>query len=182
MAKGRREERKELWPPSSPVLAPLAQAPWGCQGWRVPGGWAAMPEHGVVGKAPSAPGFRIRLQRQKRSPSHSTAASCQPRGLSLPTPGAGAGSPPLSPLWGRLSWGQLQAQSSPGLQALSCPQAQDPTASVPGKGVLTLSRVFLLPPPLTSPSPAHPDGGPRSPFIISSMVRSSCFSSGDLFP
>ena len=50
MAKGRREERKELWPPSSPALAPLAQPPWGCQGWRVPGGWAAMPEHGLWGK------------------------------------------------------------------------------------------------------------------------------------
>lgn len=30
--------------------------------------------------------------------------------------------------------------------------------------VLTLSRVFLLAPPLPSPSPAPPDGSPRSPF------------------
>lgn len=158
MAKGRREERRELWPPSGPALAPLAQPPWGCQGWRAPGGWAATPEHGDVGKAPSAPGFRIRLQRQKRSPSHSTAASCQPRGLSLPAPGAGAGSPPLSPLWGRLSWGQLQEQPRP--SGTIMPPSTGPHCQRAGQRGPDTEQGVLAGPPAHQPQPCSPRRGP----------------------
>ena len=176
MAKGKREERKKLCPLSSPVPAPLAQSSCTCQGWRVPGRQAVMLEGSAAWKAMSAPGLGTRLQTGWKGPRPvpPPLSSARPAASCCPYPGAGAGSPLLSPVLGEAVLGPAPSPEQHSGSAV-LPASATPTADGLGKQDPGIDQGAI-----TGPSPAQPTRAPHLLVCSGLGTHTSWGSGGEL--